>query len=128
MKTITRKQQASIELMAQVNAGNRSSGETLDSLYDGIDIPREISVKNWLYEEDVHKTKILASNIDSTRYFTGPQVAILRDDNRRTSWAAYVESGKLILCKIFKEQIEKRVIATGIIWRYHLALNKFTGE
>lgn len=126
MKVVTRDEQT--EIKRQTITGLRSPKQTLDALYNGIEIPREINVKNWLYEEDVHKTKILADNIDSTRYFTGPQVSILRDDNRRTSWAAYVEKEQLVLCKIKNDKVEKEVIAKGNIWRYHLALNKFSGK
>jgi hypothetical protein len=128
MKVVTRDDQAKIRAQAENGNGKESLKQGLDSLYNGIEIPREISVKNWLYEEDVHKTKVLANHIDSTRYFTGPQVSILRDDNRRTTWAAFAENDVLFLCKIKNEKVEKQAVAKGKIWRYHLALNKFNGK
>ncbi|ABX02931.1 hypothetical protein Haur_0279 [Herpetosiphon aurantiacus DSM 785] len=122
-----------------------------DAVFDGVSIPPEISARNWALEGTVHSTKIVTNQLDSTRYFLGPQVCITHDDNRRTTWAAHVEHaqadqahGQLILSQFigpnpaaaaaslspamrYVPQLERTIIAEGEIWRYHLTLNKFTG-
>jgi len=107
-----------------------------DSVFDGEPIPREITPRDWLREGDVHRTKILTTNLDTTRYLQGPQVGITRDDIRRTTWAAVVDDHRLMLCEVSgprphqfsAPRHERTLIAEGDIWRYHLALNKFTGK
>jgi hypothetical protein len=107
-----------------------------DSVFDGEPIPRGITPRNWLLEEHVHQTRILTNNLATTRYLQGPQVSITRDDIRRTTWAAVVEDNQLLLCDVSgprpdqfpKSRFERKLIAEGEIWRYHLALNKFDGK
>lgn len=117
--------------------------ELTDSYFDGIPLPRTIRPRQWIPEGSVHRERILSNQIDSTRYFTGPQNCVVRDDNRRVTWAAFVEApaGKgaphrLVLHKFpgswpsssSPPPSESRTLAEGDVWRYHLALNKFTGE
>jgi hypothetical protein len=107
-----------------------------DSVFDGESIPREISSRAWLKEGDVHKTTVLTKSLETTRFFTGPEVCITRDDIRRTTWAGVVEERRLLLCEASgprpnqfpTPRFERKAVAEGDIWRYHLALNKFTGR
>lgn len=107
-----------------------------DSIFDGEAIPREIVPHHWLLESDVHQRRVLTTNLDTTRYLQGPQVSITRDDIRRTTWAAVVEDNRLMLCEVSgprpyqfpSPRVERKLIVEGEIWRYHIALNKFTGE
>jgi len=107
-----------------------------DSIFDGEAIPREITPRDWLREGDVHRTKVLTTTLDTTRYLQGPQVSITRDDIRRTTWAAVVEDYRLMLCEVSgprphqfpAPRLDRTVIAEGDIWRYHLALDKFSGK
>src|SRR5215213_1472763 len=85
MRIITRQEQR-----AQVL---KSHGTELDDhLFDGQKLPRPISAHNWITEGSVHRERVLTSTVDNTRYFLGPQNSIVRDDNRRITWAASVES------------------------------------
>ena len=109
--------------------GRASRVATLsDSIFDGEPVPREIRPENWLLEGAVHKARVLTRGADSTRHLAGPQVPVLRDDNRRVSWAGYVENGALVLHKIGKRHIDRQVIAENNVWRFHLALDKFLGR
>jgi hypothetical protein len=63
-----------------------------DRFFDGTATPRTISSRRWLAEGTVHQERILSGSIDSTRYFMGPQISILRDDNRRVTWAVTCET------------------------------------
>lgn len=118
-----------------------------DAYFDGLPLPREMAARNWASENVVHRAEAISDRLDSTRYFEGPQVSILRDDNRRVTWAAFVEkastlverkhsgSCQLVLCRISGARlgpagtpsVERKVIAESDILRYHIALNKFTG-
>lgn len=106
-----------------------------DNVFDGEQIPREIVPRAWLREGDVHQTKILADTLNTTRYLQGPQVSITRDDIRRTTWVALVDERRLMLCEVSgarpaqfpAPRCERKLVAEGDIWRYHIALNKFTG-
>jgi hypothetical protein len=106
-----------------------------DSLFDGEPIPREISPRSWLKEGVVHKTNVLTKTLTTTRFFAGPQVCITRDDIRRTTWVGVVEEHRLLLCEASgprpnqfpAPRFERKAVADGDIWRYHLALNKHTG-
>ncbi|GAA1107797.1 hypothetical protein [Kitasatospora arboriphila] len=104
-----------------------------DSYFDGEPLPREILPRHWKPEGDVHGGRRISRSTDSTRYFTGPQVLILRDDMRRRTWAASVEHHRLLLSSYLQPaaseaQIGRQVLAEGAIWRYHIALNKYTGQ
>ena len=107
-----------------------------DSIFDGRDTPREIAAHNWLTEGSVHKEQILSPFVDSDRYLQGPQVTITRDDMRRVTWAAIVEHGSLVLRSYEGPlverntgmRVERRVLGGGDIWRYTLALDKFSGK
>jgi hypothetical protein len=78
----------------------------------------------------------LTRQLETTRHLRGPQVQITRDDARRTTWAGVVEEGRLLLCEVSgprphqfpSPRFERRVVTEGDIWRYHLALDKFTGN
>lgn len=129
-------------------AGLRTAGAPpSDAYFDGLPLPRDTLARNWKSENAVHRAQVISDHLDSTRYFEGPQVSMLRDDNRRVTWAAIVEktstlverkdsgSRQLVLCRILGARlgpsgvprIERKVIAEGDIWRYHIALNKFSG-
>jgi len=107
-----------------------------DAIFDGIATPREISARNWLREGDVHDEQLLSPHVASTRFLAGSQVSVTRDDIRRTTWAADADGRKLTLSKFLGPQIERnlgirterRAVADGDIWRYNLALDKFSGE
>ena len=106
-----------------------------DSAFDGEPIPREITPRTWVKEGDVHQVNVLTKNLATTRFFAGPQVSITRDDIRRTTWAGVVEDNRLLLCEASGPRpnqfpgprFERKTLAEGDFWRYHLALNKFTG-
>jgi len=139
MQIIKRNDQKGLSSQEQANGNNVLT----DNLFDGVGLPRELTSRNWLSESSVHRTRALASRVNTTRYFAGPQVAILRDDNRLVTWAAIVEHrdetsdiGQLLLCKLSSTRpaslepprLDRRVITEGAIWRYHLALDKYTGD
>ncbi|WP_044238160.1 hypothetical protein [Chondromyces apiculatus] len=123
--------------------GSLRKGELSDAVFDGNPLPRELTARNWKSEGSVHRTRVLADNLDSTRYFCGPQVSILRDDNRLVTWAAVaevmdgaVEQRQLVLCKLSGNRpatptppkMERQVIAEGPLFRHHIALDKASGE
>ncbi len=120
---------------AKQDGGTSLSANHDDFVFDGQPIPREISPRAWLKEGVVHKTNILTKSLETTRFFAGPQVCITRDDVRRTTWAAIVEENRLLLCEASgprpnqfpAPRFERKAVADGDIWRYHLALNKYTG-
>jgi hypothetical protein len=114
-----------------------------DRFFDGTATPRTISSKRWLAEGTVHQERILSGSIDSTRYFMGPHISILRDDNRRVTWAVTCETSergsdhrRLLLHKFpgawpsakVPPSAEHRCMSEGKLWRHHIALDKFTGE
>jgi hypothetical protein len=114
-----------------------------DRFFDGTATPRTISPRRWLAEGAVHQERILSDSIDSTRYLMGPQISILRDDNRRVTWAVTCETSergsdhrRLLLHRLpgawptakVPPSPEHRYLTEGDLWRYHLALDKFTGE
>lgn len=109
------------------------SREFDDRFFDGRPLPREIAPRHWRPEGDVHEGRRVSRSTESTRYFRGPQVLILRDDMRRLTWVATAEKGRLLLSEYLQpaaseSQIGRQTVAEGDIWRYHLALNKFTGK
>ena len=104
-----------------------------DRFLDGEPLPREIAPRHWRPEGDVHEGRRISRSTDSTRYFKGPQVLILRDDMRRLTWVATVENGRLLVSEYLQpaaseSQRGRQTVAEGDIWRYHMALNKFTGQ
>lgn len=117
-------------------ASHTFHAEPADVIFDGEPIPREITPRAWLQEGAVHQTRTLTRHLETTRYLKGPQVKITRDDIRRTTWAAVVEGGRLMLCEVSgvrpnqfpSPRFERKFVTEGEIWRYHLALNKFTGN
>lgn len=126
-----------MQIISRVRQG-ASSGlrENLnDTAFDGVTIPREITPRAWVKEGDIHQVNVLTKTLDTTRYFRGPQKSVTRDDIRRTTWAGVVEDNRLLLCEASgprpnqfpKPRFERKAIADGDIWRFHLALNKFTG-
>jgi hypothetical protein len=104
-----------------------------DAYFDGEPLPREIAARHWTLEGDVHEARRIARVTDSTRYFTGPHVTILRDDMRRITWAATVERNRLLLTEYLQPAASesergRETLAEGGIWRYHIALNKYSGR
>lgn len=143
MRIIDRSDQ--LGLYAKITGQQRWPQRPLtDEFFDGVSTPRAITSQTWLAEGDVHRERILSAHIDSTRYFVGPQVCILRDDNRRITWAVTVETPQsslglpreLMLHKFpgswptakVPPSPEHTQLAKGNIWRYHITLNKFTGQ
>jgi hypothetical protein len=126
MQIITRSKQGAASRLRESND---------DSAFDGESIPREITPRSWTREGDVHRANVLTKSLTTTRFLAGPHVSITRDDARRTTWAAVVENNRLLLCEAsgprpnqFPEpRFERKALTEGDIWRYHLALNKFTG-
>lgn len=136
MRVITRlEQSAKTGLGYGADAAVRSKGYS-DAFFDGRSTPREILARNWLPEGAVHQERILSNQVNSDRYLLGPQVSITRDDMRRVTWAAGVEAGSLVLSQYAGPhvernaglRIEKRVLARDGVWRYSLALDKFSGQ
>lgn len=114
-----------------------------DNYFDGVPLPRTIRPRAWLPEGSVHRERVLSTQIDSTRYFVGPQNCAVRDDNRRVTWVAFVETptGKVGRPRLMLHKFpgswpsstlapasESRLLAEGPVWRYHIALNKYTGD
>jgi hypothetical protein len=122
------------ELSEQRSQWRRPARRSLDDRYfDGEPLPREIAPRHWRPEGDVHEGRRIARRSDSTRYFTGPHVTVLRDDMRRLTWAGTVESGMLLLSEYMQPaasetQRGRKTLAEGDVWRYHIALNKYSGE
>lgn len=77
-----------MEIISRVKQGPHPAYKSIlnDSVFDGVAIAREIVPRDWLREGDVHKSKVQASHLDTTRYVQGPQVLVTRDDIRRTTW------------------------------------------
>lgn len=103
-----------------------------DSYFDGEPLPRELEARHWTLEGDVHEARRIARGTDSTRYFSGPLVTVLRDDMRRRTWATTVEQDRLVLSEYLQPaatQAERgrQTVADGGVWRYHLSLDKYTG-
>ena len=136
-----------MRVITRANQNAQAFGSTYlrlaDNYFDGVPLPRTIRPRQWLSEGSVHRERILSNQIDSTRYFQGAQNCVVRDDNRRITWAAFVETSgakgggnRLILHKFPGSwpssspppPAESRALAEGEVWRYHLALNKFSGE
>ena len=135
MRIITRSDQNKL-------AYGQSYLELGDSYFDGLPISRTILPRTWIPEGSVHREKILSQGIESTRYFTGPQNCVVRDDNRRVTWVAFVESppGKNGQPRLMLHKFPgswpssspaaaptSTCITEDDVWRYHIALNKFTG-
>lgn len=137
MRVISRHEQDSkIEEGYGVRSLGHSDAALSDDVFDGRDTPREIVAHNWITEGTIHKERILARAVESDRYFRGPQVTVTRDDMRRVTWAGAVERGSLVLSRYegpFVErdkglQVEQRVLGDGGVWRFTLALDKFSGQ
>jgi hypothetical protein len=122
------------ELTERVSYWRRpASRAAADEFFDGEPLPREIAPRHWTLEGDVHEARRIARVTDSTRYFTGPHVTVLRDDMRRTTWAATVERDRLVLTEYMQPAASetergRQTLAEGGIWRYHIALNKYSGQ
>ncbi len=104
-----------------------------DGYFDGEPLPREIVPRHWLPEGDVHRGRRMSRSMDSTRYLRGPQVVLVRDDMRRTTWCATAEHGRLMLHEYQRPRVSgaprtTEVFGQGPVWRYNIALNKYTGE
>lgn len=136
MRIITRNEQNTL-------AYGPSYLQLTDSYFDGAPLPRTIRPRTWIPEATVHRGRILSTQINSTRYFIGPQNCVIRDDNRRVTWVAFVEtpSGQEGLPRLMLHKFpgswpssrlapppESICLAEDNIWRYHIALNKFTGN
>ncbi|MFI8369454.1 hypothetical protein [Streptomyces sp. NPDC085466] len=132
MRFVSRAEQD--ELTERHGHWRRSPSQALDDrFFDGEPLPREIVPRHWLPEGTVHGGRRIARSTDSTRYFKGPQVLVLRDDMRRLTWAATVEGQRLLLSEYLQPaasevQRGRHTIAEGPIWRYHISLNKHTGR
>lgn len=136
MRVITRNEQRT-KTEAGYGMGSGSKGHPLsDAVFDGRWTPREIEPRNWLPEGRVHQERILSDHVDSDRYLLGPQVVVTRDDMRRVTWAASVDGNALVLSRYsgpnvernLGQKVERRILTRDPVWRYALALDKFTGE
>ncbi|PVM89722.1 hypothetical protein DDF62_11490 [Caulobacter radicis] len=136
MRVITRREQSKKAGVGYGGAALAATEGLSDAIFDGRPTPREILARNWLPEGAVHQQRTLSTQIDSDRYLLGPQVVITRDDMRRVTWAAGVEAGALILSQYAGpnverntgQRIERRVLTRAPVWRYALALDKFSGQ
>lgn len=136
MRVITRSEQNSKVGTGYGGDGGTSPGRLSDQVFDGRNTPREIEPRNWLPEGKVHQERILSSHVDSDRYLLGPQVVVTRDDMRRVTWAASVDGDALVLSRYagpnvernLGQKVERRILTRDPVWRYALALDKFTGE
>ena len=112
--------------------GRPASGSPVDEFFDGQSLSPEVLARYWTLEGDVHQARRLGRT-DSTRYFIGPQVSILRDDMRRLTWAAMVDKNGLQLSN-YEPRFgseggpSARRLANRPIWRHHITLNKYTGD
>jgi len=129
MRFVTRTEQD--DLTEERSYWRRPAHRGLDDKYfDGEPLPRELVPRHWRAEGDVHEGHRASRSVESTRFLRGPEVTILRDDLRRTTWVALVEGGRLIVRRYppaVGSGQEDTEVAQGDIWRYHIALNKFTG-
>jgi hypothetical protein len=121
------------ELSEERSYRRRPASRSLaDEFFDGQLLSPEVLAHHWTLEGDVHQARRLGRT-DNTRYFIGPQAAILRDDMRRLTWAATVEKDGLQLTNYDPRSGSEggpaaRRLASGPIWRYHIALDKYTGD
>lgn len=123
------------ELSEQRSHWRRPAWRTnTDAFFDGQPLSPEVLARYWTLEGDVHEARRLGRT-DNTRYFIGPQVLILRDDMRRLTWAATLEDGRLRLAEYepYAQPGEspdppRELVQDKRICRYHIALNKYTGE
>lgn len=136
MRVITRGEQSSKVGTGYGPSGGSGAVGLSDAIFDGRSTPREIEPRNWLPEGKVHQERILSGHVDSDRYLLGPQVVVTRDDMRRITWAASVDGEALVLSRYsgpnvernLGQKVERRTLTREPVWRYALALDKFTGE
>ena len=136
MRVITRGEQSSKAGTGYWASGGSGAVGLSDVIFDGRSTPREIEPRNWLPEGKVHQERILSGHVDSDRYLLGPQIVVTRDDMRRVTWAASVDGEALVLSRYSGpnvernqgQKVDRRTLTREPVWRYALALDKFTGE
>lgn len=131
------------EDLASERLGLLPAARLTDRYFDGVPLPRAIRPREWIPEGTIHEERILSEWIDNTRYFVGPQRCVVRDDNRRVTWAAVVETApgartrrRLVLHKIPGSWPSSTPppprtsdpVVEDDVWRYHIALDKHSGE
>ena len=109
---------------------DESIREDIDSVLDGVDVPRPMYAENWMLESGVHQSVKLTDDVRSTRNFVGPQTNIIRDDLRRRSYAIHIEGdqGALILSEIHGSKITSQNVIDKNVWRADIALDKHSGN
>lgn len=102
----------------------------IDSVLDGVDVPRPMYSKNWALESRVHRSVKLTNDVRTTRNFVGPQANIVRDDLRKATYAIHIEGDNhhLVLTEIRSSKVVKQTLIDDLVWRAHIALDKFSGE
>ncbi|MFA0181105.1 hypothetical protein AB4463_11890 [Vibrio cyclitrophicus] len=108
----------------------KSLRQDIDSLLDGVEVPRPMYAENWTLESKVHQSVKLTDDVRSTRNFVGPQTNIVRDDLRRKSFSIHIEGDKntLILSEINNSKITNQSVIDEDVWRADLALDKYSGK
>lgn len=115
------------EIQLQNQGFIEQPNELSDALFDGILITPGVIPQNWRLESQVHQSVILSRKIDTTRNFLGPQTNIVRDEVRKTTWAAFIEKGSLIVMNVSASGTQRTVLAPENVWRSHIVLDKYSG-
>jgi hypothetical protein len=104
--------------------------QDIDSVLDGVEVPRPMYAENWMLESRVHNSVKLTDNVKSTRNFVGPQTNIVRDDLRKRSYSVHIEgdNNTLILSEINSSKITSQNVIDEDIWRADIALDKHSGR
>jgi hypothetical protein len=122
---IARADQAQINYLRQ-----KSIRQDIDSVLDGVEVPRPMYAENWMLESRVHKSVKLTDDVQSTRNFVGPQTNIVRDDLRTRSHSIHIEGDNniLTLSEINGSKITNQSIIDEDVWRADIALDKHSGR
>lgn len=125
LKYVSRSEQSQTNYLLK-----ESIKQDIDSLLDGVEVPRPMYAKNWMLESRVHQSVELTSDVRNTRNFVGPQTNIIRDDLRRKSYSVHVEGDEdnLILSEIINSKVASRRVIDKGVWRADMALDKYTGK
>lgn len=99
-----------------------------DSILDGINLPKFTGQINWVPENSIHAARIISSSLASTRFFTGPQIIAVRDEQRYRTHVIMPDRGQLILSTIENGEVTTRwPVFPHESYRAHLSLKKYNG-
>ena len=83
---------------------------------------------NWTHETEVHRAIKVTDNLRNSNQFVGTQDIIVRDETRRRTFVATIETDGLYLYLVVDAKVVSRsLVHEGVVRRVHLALRKFDG-